>query len=436
MSSAPRFEVRSADWLTAPEAQRRILEHAEPLPPLRVALGDALGRALADGWVSSVTLPPWDNAAMDGYAVRGADIASAAPESPAVLQVVGVSHAGAPASPRVGPREAVRIMTGAPVPEGADSVIRVEDTDAEQVPGTVSVLRTRDRDRNIRPAGQDLRPGDRVLEPGDTIHAGTVGLLAALGAQEVLVHGAPRVAILVTGDELRDASRYDDVRGGLGIPESNGPMLAAAIVEAGGVPLHLGATPDSSEALADAVRRAAEADVLVTVGGAALGEADLVKRVLDQEGFRSDFWRVRMRPGSPFGFGWLTRGDRAQPVFGLPGNPASAFVTFEVFVRPFLRRLGGHAAPHRLRLTCRAGEPFAGGGRALFLRVQVDGSSSPPTVRTTGPQSSGLVRGLAAAQGLAIIPKGASVAQGGDVEVILLDGGATQGASPLEGIPL
>jgi molybdopterin molybdotransferase len=324
-------------------------------------------------------------------------------------------------------------MTGAPLPPGADSVVRVEDTDAEVAPGRVLILHARDRNRNVRPGGADMRPGALVLGRGDGIHPGTVGVLAALGRERVRVHRRPSVAILTTGDELRGPERYADVRAGGGIPESNGPMLAAQIAAAGGVPLLLGIVPDDAAALLAAVERATRSDVLVTVGGASMGEADLVKRVLDGAGFRQDFWRVRMRPGSPFSFGRLPRPGAAQPVFGLPGNPASAFVTFELFARPFLLGLGGHRSVHRRSLRCRAGERLPGGERTGFLRVRLEAGPDGAVARSTGPQASGLVCGLASAQGLAIVAPGPGVAEGEAVDVILLDGapGATH-VSPLE----
>jgi molybdopterin molybdotransferase len=423
--SGPDFEIRTADWLGVDQAVTRVLEGVARvrIPPERLPLSETPGRALAEEIRATATLPPWDNSAMDGYAVRGEDISGATPTHPIVLRVTGLLRAGEVPSAPVGRGEAVRIMTGAPLPPGANSVVRREDTDEEATEGRVSVLRDRDEGRNVRPGGQDMRPGDVVLKPGHAITPGAVGLLAAAGRADAWVHGRPSVAILVTGDELRTPEHYDDVRAGAGVPESNGPMLMAAVTAAGGHASLLGPVPDRMEALAEAVDRSRDADVLITVGGASMGEADLVKRVLEGAGYEPDFWRVRMRPGSPFGFGWLPAGERSQPVFGLPGNPSSAFVTFEVFVRPFLRRLGGHDRIRRRTVVCRAAEEIAGAdGLTLFNRVQVDTTTAPPTARLTGPQGSGLVRGLAHAEGLAIIPEGRdAVAPGQTVEVILLD---------------
>lgn len=421
----PDFEIRTADWLGVDEARTRVLQAAAAVrvDPERVPLPETLGRALAEDLRATATLPPWDNSAMDGYAVRGDDIGGATPSHPVVLDVAGLLRAGDVPSARVGAGEAVRIMTGAPLPEGADSVVRREDTDEEAQPGRVRVLRDRDRGRNVRPAGQDMRPGELVLESGCTVTPGTVAVLAALGRADAVVHGRLTVAILTTGDELRPPPRYGDVRAGAGVPESNGPMLAAAVRAAGGTPRVVGPVPDEREALATATERAREADVLVTVGGASMGEADLVKRVLDDAGFEQDFWRVRMRPGGPFSFGWLPVAEGRRPVFGLPGNPASAFVTFEIFVRPFLLAAGGHRRVQRRILRCRAGEDIEGAeGLTLFNRVSVDGTKQPPTVKLTGPQGSGLVRGLAYADGLAVVPEGRSVVPAGEeLDVILLE---------------
>ena len=429
------FEIRVADWLGPYEAQRRVLERCRPLGEERVPLAEALGRALAEPVHADATLPPRDNAAMDGYAVRGEDVRGTSASSPVALSVRGRVRPGDTPGIPVGPGEAVRIMTGAPIPRGADSVVRVEDTDAEAQPGSVRIFRDRDIGANVRPGGQDARPGERVLEAGHPIHAGTIGVLAALGRAEVSVHVRPTVAILTTGDELRGPDAYDAVRRGEGVPESNGPMLAAAVAAAGGVPVLLGNVPDDPEAIREAVARAAPAEMLVTVGGASMGEADLVKRVLDLGGFRQDFWRVRMRPGSPFSFGWLPRERREQPVFGLPGNPASAFVTFEMFARPYLLRLAGQRQIHRRRVSCRAGQGFQNGPMTFFLRVRLDTEGTATVAHLTGPQGSGLVRGLSSAQGLAIIRAGSAVARGDAVEVLLLDPGPGAGtASPLEGL--
>jgi molybdopterin molybdotransferase len=414
------FESRPADWLGVTEAQERVMAAATPLLPERLELHACLGRALAEDVVAEATLPPWANSAMDGYAVRAEDVTGASRKAPVMLRVVERLRAGEPPGRTIASGEATRIMTGAPIPPGADSVVRVEDTDREAAEGFIAVLDDRDAGQNIRPAGQDMRRGEQLLRRGHTVTAGTVGVLAATGRSSALVHRRPRVAVLTTGDELREPDRFEDVRTGRGIPNSNGPMIAAMVASAGGEAIALGTAGDDSADLRARLDSAREADVLVTIGGASMGEADLVKRVLDGMGYRPDFWRVRMRPGSPFGFGRLPRGSTLQPTFTLPGNPTSAFVTFEVFVRPFLRRIGGHEETVRRRLLCRAAEPIRAPARlTYFLRVEIVGSGRELSARLTGPQGSGLVSGLARAGGLAVIDEGSpGIEEGGEVVVM------------------
>jgi len=416
------FESRSADWLSVDEALQRVMSCAAPLDIVRVSLASSLGSALAEDVVADVTLPPWDNSAMDGYAVRADDVRGASSSAPVRLSVARRVHAGEPAGDAVAAGEAVRIMTGAPVPAGADSVIRVEDTDAERDRGFVLITHDRDAGQNVRPAGQDMRPHELLLGRGHTVSPGSIGVLAAAGLGTVPVHRPASVAVLTTGDELRGLDRFEDVRAGRGVPDSNGPMLAAMVAEGGARPALLGIAGDDPGALAERIAQASAADVLVTIGGASMGEADLVKRVLDDLGYEPDFWRVRMRPGSPVGFGWLPRGSRRQPLFSLPGNPASAFVTFEVFVRPFLRRLGGHARAERRRISCRSATPLrTPADLTYFLRVAVDGTARDATFRLTGSQGSGLVSGLARTEGLAIIPADvAELLDGGEADVMLI----------------
>jgi len=419
------FEFRTADWLPLHEAAERIMAGVTPLRGERVLLSDSLGRALAEDLVADATLPPWNNSGMDGFAVRAKDFKGASKESPIRLAVIRHVRAGdAPGGPEVAQGQAVRIMTGAPVPPGADSVVRVEDTDAELESGTVQIFSDRDTGANVRPAGQDMRPGEKLLGRGHTIAPGTVGVLASAGQARVLVHGRPCTAVLTTGDELRGLDQFQDVRSGIGIPDSNGPMISAMVTAAGASVMQLGPSSDDEIDLRHWIDKAADCDALITIGGASMGDADLVKRVLDGMGYRSAFWRVRMRPGSPVGFGWIPRGDRLQPVFSLPGNPTSAFVTFELLVRPFLLQLGGHRDIERRRIVCRTEEVIRAPARlTYFLRVQLSGTGEHARVRLTGPQGSGLVSGLGRADGLAIIEEDVlTVEEGGEVTVMLIGG--------------
>ncbi|MCY4647469.1 MAG: molybdopterin molybdotransferase MoeA [Gammaproteobacteria bacterium] len=419
-----RFESRSADWLSCTDALARVMGHARALPALLLPVEAARGMALARPVESPVTLPPWDNSAMDGYAVRGDSIAGASPEAPRTLRVTGALRAGEVGGVAVGAGEAVRIMTGTPVPEGADCVIRVEDTDAEREPGRVAVFSERDRGRNVRPAGQDMRAGETVVPRGTTLGAGQVGVLAACGLTSAEVHRRPVAAVLASGDEIAPAERFAEVAAGRAIPDTNGPMLAAAVEEAGGNAVRPGIARDTEESVREhLLRGAAQADLLITIGGASMGEGDLFKRVLDELGYMPDFWRARIRPGSPFGFGHLpVEGRKPVPVFGLPGNPASAFVTFHLFARPFISALAGHRHPFPPVVRARAGVAMGGPrGLAVYPRVRLRRAAGGGWITVlAGHQSSALVAPTGRADGLAVIPDGvAGIAEGEEVDVLL-----------------
>ena len=417
------FESRAADWLSVGDALQRILAEASPLDPEQVPLSDALGRALASDITGPTQQPPWESSAMDGYAVRADDVAGATADQPVSLEVVGAVLAATRFEGEVAPGQAVRIMTGGSVPAGADTIVRVEDTDRERAePGRIVIYSDRDRKRHVRPAAQDWSRGDVALEAGMGIGPGQVGVLVSAHVARVPVRRKPVVAVLASGDELQDVEM--GTPGPDRIPESNSHVVAAAVHLAGGTPLRLGIAKDDPDDIRAHLEKATEADVLVTLGGASMGEGDLFKRVLDDAGFRLDFWRVKIRPGTPTSFGHLPRGSGPdQAVFGLPGNPASAFVTFEILVRPFLLALAGHARVHRPVISARAGEdlstpaPLTG-----FLRVRLSHSTNVTEAHLTGPQGSGLVSSLGAADGLAVIPEGIhTIAEGSPVDVVLLD---------------
>jgi molybdopterin molybdotransferase len=423
----PGFEVREADWLSVSEALGRVLASARPLAVERIPTDQALARALAETLSARATLPPWDNSAMDGYAVRSKEVADANRERPVRLEVSGDVRAGAVPQRRLEPGHAIRIMTGAPVPAGADAVVPVEETDAESgAPGIVEIRAAPDPGRHVRPRGQDMEEGEAVLPAGTTLTPGALAVVAALGHATVPVVRLPRVAILSTGDELRSIEDFEDVVEGRGVPEVNGPLLLAATRSCGALGVPLGIARDDESDLQRAIEAATNADLLVTSGGASMGEADLLKRALESMGFRLDFWRVRIRPGSPFGFGWLPRrGEADLPVLGLPGNPASAFVTFQLFARPAILRLAGHEHIHRRVIVATAGEDLRSTPRLThFHRVRIEGPPAAPVVRLAGHQGSGLVQSLGRADGLAIVLEGRSVVRKGEsVEVMLLDDG-------------
>src|SRR5688500_15479495 len=322
--------------LTVAQASEQILAAITPLPVERVPLLDALGRVLAVPIVSPITLPPWTNSAMDGYAVRAADIEGAAGGQPVSLPVIETIPAGRFASRALRPGEAFRIMTGAPLPEGADTVVRVEDTDAGLE--RVEIRDARDARRNIRPRGEDLVAGDVVLGAGDLLSAAQIGVLASVGASNIDVYRRPRVAIIGSGDELVDLDRFHEALAGRKIVSSNSYTLHALVRAAGGEPLNLGVAEDSPEALRALLERTVGCDLILTSAGVSVGELDYTRVALEQLGAEMKFWKVRMRPGAPLGFGML----RGIPWLGLPGNPVSAMVTFELFARPVLRRMLGH----------------------------------------------------------------------------------------------
>ena len=424
-----RFESRQADWLPVDEARERILHRANALPAVRIPVAAALGRALTEPLAAGATLPPWDNSAMDGYAVRADDVRDAGPHQPARLSVAGAVRAGDVPSTPVGPGQAIRIMTGAPIPSGADTVVRVEHTDAEAKPGTVVIHDGSDAGRHVRPRGEDMQEGDLVLEAGTTLSPGHVGVIGALGATEVAVAERPRVALLASGDELVQPEDFEAVARGAAIPETNSRTLGAAVEELGGEATLLGIAGDTEESVDRHVRLALESDanVLITTAGASMGESDLFKRVLDRLGLELDFWRVRMRPGSPFSFGAIPRRSGAPlTVFGLPGNPASAFVTFHVLVRPYLLALAGHRRVHAAVVFARAQVPLRSAlGLTQFARVRLAEQPSGTVAVLTGPQGSGLVRSLGDADGLAVVPEGVEeIEEGAPVQVVLVRPGA------------
>ena len=387
--------------LSVPEASARILEHIEPLSTERVPLLDSLGRVLADSVRAPMTLPAWDNSAMDGYAVRASDIDAASHERPVRLRVLETVAAGAFPTHRVSDGEAIRIMTGAPLPEGADTVVRVEDTDA----GTNDVLvrDARDARRNIRPRGEDFREGDPVVDAGTVLGAAQIGVLASVGRTMVDVYRRPRVAILGSGDELVDLDRFHEVLAGRKIISSNGYTLHALVRDAGGEPVNLGIARDDPVSLRDHLARSDGCDLLITSAGVSVGEFDYTREVVSALGAEMKFWRVRMRPGAPLGFGILG----GMPWIGLPGNPVSAMVTFELFVRPVVRRMLGHTRLFRRPVAVILEEPVNIGARLThFLRcVVTTRDDGVVTARLTGPQGSGILTSMSRANALLVVPE-------------------------------
>jgi molybdopterin molybdotransferase len=393
--------------LSVEQAQAEILGRARPLPTERVDILAALGRVLAEPLRSTRRIPPWPNSSMDGYAVRAIDTRPAA-----TLRVIDRVIAGSLPTRTVGAGEATRIFTGAPMPSGADAVVPQEDVDAHD--GVIALRATVEAGAFVRPAGEDVREGDLVLEPGRAIGAAEIGLLATLGRTHVAVGRRPRVAVLSTGNELADLGTEPTPAQ---IPNSNTYSLMAQITESGGLPLNLGVAPDRLEVIAERITRGREADVLVTSAGVSVGELDLVREALVNAGADLHLWKVDMRPGKPITFGSLA----GRPVFGLPGNPVSAMVTFELFVRPMILTMQGRRAISRPRIRATAVTPIVNrGSRRGYLRVMLEPAAGRWKARLTGDQGSGILRSMVSADGLAVLAGDTAVAAGEDVEVIVL----------------
>ena len=397
------------------EVQALVMAACPPLPAEMQPLRAALGCVLAEDVVSQEMVPPFDNTAVDGYAVRAADTAPI----PAELEVLGVLAAGAAADVAVGPGQALRIMTGAPMPAGADAVVMVEDSEPLDS-RRVRLSRTVAPGDSVRRVGDDVVQGEVVLRAGTVVRPVHLGVLASIGVRKVAVHPKARVGVISTGDELVEAGA--PLRPGQ-IRESNRPMLLGLVEQAGAEPVDLGLVRDDEAAIAAAIEQAAATcDAVVTSGGVSMGDYDVVKLVLDRIG-RMHWLQVAIKPAKPFAFGLLTAGGGDTPLFGLPGNPVSSLVSFELFARPALRQLMGHGEPGRPEVLAVADDGLRRrpDGKVHFQRVH--GSFGPDGrlhVRSTGAQGSHQLASTAAANGLAVLADGDGVAPGGDVRVLVL----------------
>lgn len=377
-------------------------------------LRQALGRVTAEDVRSPLALPPWDNASMDGYAVRADDVRGASASRPVALRVLGTIAAGGSSAHTLKTGEALRIMTGAPVPAGADSVIRVEDTDAGE--STVHVTSDRDALRNVRPMGEDLARDATAVASGTQLFPAHLGLLASVGRSEVLVYRRPRVAILASGDELVDIDRFAEVVAGSKIVTSNSYTLEGAVREAGAEAVPLGTVGDDPVALRERLE-GTDCDLLLTTGGVSVGAFDYTRSVLEELGAIMRFWKVRMRPGAPVGFGLL----RGIPWLGLPGNPVSTLVTFELFARPALRKMQGLGLLFRRSVRVRLTETITiSAPLTHFLRTVVTPSADGYSARLTGPQGSGLLSSMGLANALLVVPPERARIEAGELADALL----------------
>lgn len=417
-----------AAMISVEEARERILANFHRLEAEERPILDALGQTLAEDIRAEFNIPPLDNTAMDGYAVQAASTAGASESAPVELRVIGELAAGYVFDGVVEPGTAVRIMTGAPIPAGADAIVPFEETDETgrgapskvgHIEGRVRVFKAAQPGNNIRRAGEDVRAGEVVIAEGTVLRPAHIGVLASVGRATVRVTRRPVVAILSTGDEVVEPG---EPRGPGQIYDSNSFSIAAMVLRNGGVPLRLGIARDSVEDLTAKVREGMNADMFITSAGVSRGDFDVVKEVLAREG-HIDFWTVNMRPGKPLAFGVFGDGQRRVPHIGLPGNPVSSMVTFELFGRPAIQKMMGRpvrdrpmvraVTRDRIRMTDE---------RRFFARCLVTREGDRWVATLSGPQGSGVLTSLARGNGLAVVPEGSpDVQPGEEVNVLMLD---------------
>ena len=419
--------------ISVEQALEKILSYVDTLEAEPSPILGCLGQVLAEDVYSGIDVPPLDNTAMDGYALRSGDTQGASQESPRFLRVIDTVAAGSISEYEVEPGTAIRIMTGAPIPKGADCVVRFEDTDetrrresstGHQLPAEIGILCEASAGLNTRQAGEDITAGSLVLHKGAVIRPSEVGVLASLGHSMVTVIRRPVVAILATGDELVDINQPLPVGK---IYNSNTYSVAALVTRYGGIPRILGIALDSEASLVEGLRRGSEADMLITIGGVSAGDYDVVKDVLAKEG-EIAFWTVRMKPGKPLAFGTI-RGMSGEgvarniPHLGLPGNPVSAMVTFELFARPAILKMMGKKNLAKPTIDAVIENRMVNSdGRRLLARAIVEKRGGQYFARLTGPQGSGILTSMTSANGLVIVPEDkARVEKGDAVQVMMLD---------------
>ncbi len=373
------------------------MEDVTLMPSEKLSITEADGRVLAEEILSPVFHPPADNSAMDGFAVRWEDVKDATKDKPVLLRVMENIPAGAVSESSLRKGEAASIMTGAPVPAGADTVIRVEDTNRSRGK-IIEIYHAGKKGQDIRLRGENIRTDDLIYSTGQFLGPAEIGMLALMGRPIVAVYRKPTVAILVTGDEIRDLDEpVDEMK----ITNSNGYALAAQVKEAGGIPIMLGIARDTKDALRGKLLDALRADVVITSGGVSMGYHDYVKEVLQELGVEIKFWRVDMRPGHPVAFGK----SGGKPVFGLPGNPVSTMVSFEQFARPLIRAMSGHKKPYRPVVDAELTESIVSKkGRKHFLRGRMKFEDGGYKVCSAGSQGSGVLLSMSRADCLIVLP--------------------------------
>jgi len=413
--------------ISVEEAQEAILSRIPTMGRERLHIGDALGRVLAEDVISLRPIPPWANSAMDGYAIRSRDIAHSSEESPCTLRIIDEAPAGFESAKTIGPGEAIRIMTGAPIPKGADAVVMVEltvrDNDDE-----VRVLKPVPEGEAVRRSGEDVGVGEKVFSLGNRLGSASIAMLAGVGRPYVYVVQGPRVAILSTGDELVELGEEPGVGQ---IFNSNSYALAAQVREAGGDPLLLGIARDNTEDLESLLKDGLVADMVLTSGGVSVGDFDLLKSTLGDLGNEMHFWKVRMKPGKPMAFGTL----QGCPVFGLPGNPVSTMVSFELFVRPALMKMQGVAGLYRPQIAARLLHPLhKSPERRHYVRAVASFKDGEWTVNAVESQGSNIIHSMVRANSLIVFPEFKTDLEAeSQVQVLILEGESALGAQPLPG---
>ncbi|MCR4429016.1 MAG: molybdopterin molybdotransferase MoeA [Caldiserica bacterium] len=395
------------------EALQLVLENCSQMPPRRVKLEDTLGLVLSEDIFSPENIPSFDNSAMDGFAIRAEDVTGASPENPIPLKVINDLKAGSFPQRELRKGEAMRIMTGAPLPPGADAVLRKEYTAFKE--GLVLAQKPVKKGDDIRLKGEDIKLGDQVLKKGTQIQEGEVGILASLGIEKVPVYPPPLVAIVTTGDELVGLS--EKLTPGK-IRDANTFTLLFQVKKTGARARTFPRIPDNKDEIRKALEEAKKCDVIITTGGVSLGEYDFVKEVLEEMGGTLHFWKVKQRPGHPLAF-WILEG---KPVFGIPGNPAASIICFEEYVRPALRKMMGFGKIFRPQATARMGVDYSkeSKGRLQFLRVKLERKETL-WAYPSGAQGSAILTSMAAADGIGIIPEDVTfLKKGEEIQVHLI----------------
>ncbi|HEX6575788.1 MAG TPA: gephyrin-like molybdotransferase Glp [Gemmatimonadaceae bacterium] len=382
--------------ISVAEASARILAGLRALSGESVATADAAGHVLAEPVVATLDSPPWNNSSMDGYAVRASDIGI----TPVQLEVIGEVPAGSFPARAIADGETMRVMTGAPVPDGADTVIRREDTDDGR--DVVTIRDARDVLRNVRKRGEDFHAGEPIFPAGTSLGIAHLGVLAAAGIKTVRVHRHPRVAIISSGDELVELNEFHPGLAGKKIVSANGITLSALVRDAGADAIDLGIAADDRESVREKFARAKDADLIVTSAGISVGDHDYIREVFESEGGSIDFWKVRMRPGAPLASGRI----HGTPWIGLSGNPVSAIVTFELFVRPAIRRMLGMQKLFPETITVRVAHEITLAAPLMhFLRAEVTRTADGEYMaKLAGSQSSGVLTAMARSNALLVVP--------------------------------